>query len=192
MPDSVVSIGEKAFYNCLSLTSVNIPSAVEYIGMYAFSNSIGLTIYCQVSSKLDGWDSSWKSSETPIVWNYDTNDVANDGYVYTVVDGLRYGIKAGEAMVAKQPRNITTAKIASTITYNGVLYSVTSIGDFAFNSCKSLVNIEIPDSITSVGSGAFNDCNESFLNTIYYVEDNVKYLKNWLYDSLDYMYEFYC
>ena len=37
IPDSVTSIGEKAFYYCTSLTSVTIPDSVTSIGEYAFS-----------------------------------------------------------------------------------------------------------------------------------------------------------
>jgi len=36
--------------------------------------------------------------------------------------------------------------------------SVTSIGDFAFEDCKSLKSISIPDSVTSIGDGAFEGC----------------------------------
>ena len=39
----VTSIGEKAFYECTSLTSVEIPSSVTSIGKYAFSGCTSLT-----------------------------------------------------------------------------------------------------------------------------------------------------
>ena len=37
-------------------------------------------------------------------------------------------------------------------------YSVTSIGSYAFQNCKSLTSIEIPNSVTSIGSYAFSGC----------------------------------
>nr|WP_303156286.1 leucine-rich repeat domain-containing protein [uncultured Prevotella sp.] len=36
--------------------------------------------------------------------------------------------------------------------------SVTTIGEYAFDGCKSLVNINIPNSVTTIEDGAFYDC----------------------------------
>ena len=54
--------------------------------------------------------------------------------------------------------SITTATIPETVTYNDISYSVTSIGDYAFNRCESLTSITIPNSVTSIGDMAFWDC----------------------------------
>ena len=43
IPDSVISIGELAFYDCSGLTSVTIPDSVTSIGEYAFYDCSGLT-----------------------------------------------------------------------------------------------------------------------------------------------------
>ncbi len=53
---------------------------------------------------------------------------------------------------------------ADPYTWGGTCYydgeiGVTSIGHRAFNGCKSLQEIFIPDSVTSIGDDAFNDCN---------------------------------
>ena len=48
--------------------------------------------------------------------------------------------------------------IPSQITYNDVDYSVTKIGDNAFDDCGELTSIAIPNSVTSIGIGAFEYC----------------------------------
>lgn len=43
---------------------------------------------------------------------------------------------------------------------NGTTYSVTSIGNDAFQNCSGLKSVTIPDSVTSIGWGAFNECSK--------------------------------
>ena len=48
--------------------------------------------------------------------------------------------------------------IPKTFEYDGVTYSVTSIGEYAFTHCTGLTSIEIPNSVTSIGRCAFYGC----------------------------------
>ena len=48
--------------------------------------------------------------------------------------------------------------IPSSVDYNGTTYSVTSIGESAFEGCSSLTSVVIGNSVTSVGKYAFYSC----------------------------------
>ena len=52
----------------------------------------------------------------------------------------------------------STITIPATVTYEGVEYSVTRIGNHAFDHCWDLISITLPESVTSIGGDAFSDC----------------------------------
>ena len=127
----VTSIGYKAFYNCSSLTSITIPEGVTSIGDYAFS-------YC----------SSLTSITIP-------DSVINIGYYAFSDCSLLTSI-----VIPKSVTKIDNCAFynCSSLTNITIPEGVTSIGDYAFCYCSSLTSITIPDSVTSIGSNAFDGC----------------------------------
>ena len=65
--------------------------------------------------------------------------------------------------------------IPSTVTYNGVTYNVTSIGESAFQNCLELTSIDIPNTVVSIGDAAFWGCSNMVSLTI---PNSVTYIGN--------------
>ncbi|MBQ9730459.1 MAG: hypothetical protein IJV80_06600 [Clostridia bacterium] len=72
--------------------AVVIPNSIVTIEKDAFYNFESTTIYCEAELKPSGWDAHWIGWDVglfnptcPVVWNCTENEVAGDGFIYTVV-----------------------------------------------------------------------------------------------------------
>ena len=66
----MTSIRVYTFLGCSGLTSITIPDSVTSIELYAFSGCNELTIYCEIASQPNGWNSNWNPDNRPVVWGY--------------------------------------------------------------------------------------------------------------------------
>lgn len=89
------------------------------------------------------------------------------GYAYDFEsDGLYYNIKSETDHMVE----VTYQKLGGSSYISGDIvipqkvfhtsrtYTVTSIGESAFENCSGLTSVTIPNSVTSIGNGAFYDC----------------------------------
>ena len=77
------------------------------------------------------------------------------------IDGIWYNLipKAKKAEVTSGTTKYTgNVVIPEYMEYEGVTYSVTSIGVSAFEACRDLTSVDIPNIVTSIGNNAFHGC----------------------------------
>ena len=151
---NVTSIGERAFSQCSSLTSVTIPNSVTSIGNYAFdgcSSLTSITIPENVTS-IGNYAFSGCSSFTSITIPENVTSIGNSAF---------YGCSSLTSITI--PENVTSIgnyafSRCSSLTSVTIPNSVESIGWRAFQSCISLISITIPNSVTTIGTYAFDGC----------------------------------
>ncbi|MBO7313867.1 MAG: leucine-rich repeat domain-containing protein, partial [Alistipes sp.] len=138
IPDSVKTIGEVAFAECNSLTSVTIPNSVATIGENAFG-------WCDSLEKFSGKFAS--EDGRCLIIDGALNSFAPAGVTeYTIPDSVT---KIND-YVFSELSNLTKVVI-------GV--NVTTIGKHAFDKCSNLTEVIIPNSVKSIGEYAFSECN---------------------------------
>ena len=158
------SIGRNAFYNCGSLTEINIPDSVTSIGDRAFAHCQSLTeIHVskenQIFRVIDGVLFSKNDKYLlcyPCGLTADHYDIPQ--CVETIGDGAFFYCTRLKSISI--PENVTsigdgTFLNCTSLTTISIPDSVTNIGDWAFENCTNLTTLNIPDSVTSIGEGAF-------------------------------------
>ena len=114
---------------------------------------------------------------TTTLWAYDFQ--SGDLY-YNITSVTTVEVTYQQHWSPSNYSGLTSVTIPETVTYNGTTYSVTSIGDAAFQNCSSLTSITIPNSVTSIGNWAFCDCSSLTSVTI---PNSVTSIGDWAFGS---------
>ena len=154
IPDSVTSIGDSAFRYCTSLTSVTIPDSVTSIGDLAFQ-------YCTSLTSVTIPDSVTSIGGRAFDGCRSLTSVAIPDGVTSIGDWTFSDCKSLTSVTI--PDSVTSIGCWSfsncaSLTSVTIPGSVTSIGEYTFSGCTSLTSVTIPDSVTSIGDGAFCRC----------------------------------
>ena len=162
IPSSVTSIGEGAFSHCDSLSEIVIPSSVTSIGDWAFSScrslkyiSIPKSVICLNGNPFAKWKGKLECLSPNFVYE---DDVLFNKDKSRIISFRNQNIKSyviPSSVTSIGDRAFSSCRSLSEIVISS---SVTSIGDLAFSDCDSLSEIVIPSSVTSIGDLAFSDC----------------------------------
>ena len=82
--------------------------------------------------------------------------VGNFKYTVTDEDEENPKVSIAQADGAELPEELV---IPSTVTYETVTYTVTSIAEYGFGSNENITEVTIPNTVTSIDEGAFYGCN---------------------------------
>ena len=154
IPNSVTSIGSRAFMDCIGLTSVTIPNSVTSIRNSAFYGCSSLTSVTIPNSVTSIGGSAFHDCSGLISVTIGNSVTSIGGYAFKDCTGLT------SVTIPNSVASIGSGAFygCSGLTSVTIPNSVTSIGDYAFESCSGLTSVVIGNSVTSIGRGAFYDC----------------------------------
>ena len=189
IPSSVICIGEWAFYGCSS-SSIFIPSSVTSICEAAFYGCSSLKIYycgnetqwkkMQIDdSTIKEWKIIFNAAPAALMIKLKNNIAESISQLFAITNQIRaraafrFNARIKNGVLIKYKGKAKEVFIPSFVTsigewaFNGcksltsisIPASVTSIGEWAFSYCSALTSIIIPDSVTSIGDSTFSGCN---------------------------------
>ena len=187
IPNSVNIIGEWAFAYS-GLKSIKIGNMVSQIGDHAFANVELTSVTCMATTPPTIFENTFDSDCHAVLivptgcldsyrnanyWKeFYRKDEASHFYDF-YMDGIYYTITGTNTVEVafetdaplststvnfSRPTYIGHVSIPSSVTFGGQTYTVTGIGYKAFNYCRDMTDITIPNTVTLIDIGAFDEC----------------------------------
>ena len=178
--NGVISIGERAFYNCSGLTSVTIPNSVTSIGYNLLVRCISLSTieapalyFNEAVSKNTLGDGNLPLPTKLTNVTVNGGELTSDGFDY-----IRLSYRTLVSFDMTDAENTTMPDVALRECYNlktlKLHAALTRIGYMSVAECKNLQSIDIPVSVTEISQSAFENCRS--LHTITFGGDTARAL----------------
>ena len=156
IPTSVKSIGDYSFYLCRGLDTISIPDSVTTIGSYAFYACDSLTFAIIGKSVTTIGEDAFYDCYLLHTLHYNATALQEPMSRDRCFGGLSITNLVIGDNVQTLPNGVFCNQIG--LTTVSIPNSVTSIGDSAFSGCTNLSNVTIPSSVISIGRNAFYNC----------------------------------
>ncbi len=153
--EGVTSIGDRAFHSCKSLTSINLPEGVTSIGDCAFYGCESLTSISIPNgvTSIESYTFGYCYNLTSITIPKGVTSIgkhAFDSCISLASINLPEGVTSIGDYAFENCESLTSINLPE---------GVTRIEGYTFAYCKSLTSISMPDSVVSIGESAFSNCN---------------------------------
>ena len=90
-------------------------------------------------------------------------DFIVDGIAYKIIDSNRVKVTYHAYLSNDNYQGVSQIQIPEEVAYNGEMYHVSKIGDYAFAGCTSLTSMIISTCISSIASNAFSSSSLEYL-----------------------------
>ena len=141
----IQSIGTKAFYTCFNLTSLQVPNSVKQIGEAAFGG-------CYQLQKIELPFVGDKRHQADDLYQYPFGYIFGTTRISNCEETIQYYYaSSGSAGVSGKYYIPTSLKEV-------VITNCSYISRGAFEGCKNLTTIVVPDTVTIIGNSAFKNC----------------------------------
>lgn len=156
VPDGTASIGERAFYQCDALTSVDLPDSVTEIGEEAFSLCTSLKNLRMSGGVKKIGDSAFQHCESLGEVTLPEGLEQIGEYAFSYCSSLESIVVPSSAMEIGEAAFAHNTRLKSAALGDGA----TCVVQYMFYDCSALESVILPDSVSVIGTRAFYSCND--------------------------------
>ena len=157
IPNTVTSIEPYAFARCKVLPEIDIPNSVKTIWNHAFYSCVGADTESQPGTIIDtGLTTVNIGSGVTHIERFAFDDSSILTAINVSINNINYCSENG-VLFSKYKKVLITCPCGKEGDYE-IPSTVTTVKAFAFNGCKKLTNIIIPDNVTDIEDDAFRNC----------------------------------